>query len=445
MIMKKSKQLLSVFMALVLIFGTVFTMTAYADDTTGNTDDSSAVSTDDTSEPTSEEIKDFVVQIFGISDVHYSGIAEAKIPDDGKWTVSGVLAALDEQEESLTITFTESDYGAYVSDVNGDTENTFGKYDGWMYLVDGEMPVVGISACELEGGETITLYYGNASMQFPQVDDSKLESDGILSFFSMDTTYDDEGNAVVTKNPVVGATVFWSYDDETDEEYITDENGAIQLDKEKLNTAQIYFFDMEKYDTENEVDGKYLPLVFPLSFENSYVSVSAFTDIAEHWGRPYIKLIEIIGLVDGVTETTFEPESEATRRDLAEAVGRLAQIVNKEEMIDGVQWSIDHELFIGNENGDLMLDDPVNREQIFVIFARYLEAFGFELPEAEPTFLDSDEISDWAKADIGSLQAMGMVIGDGTEHINPSMVLNRASLVTLLSRLVEAIDFDFVG
>ena len=54
--MKKSKQLLSLFMALVLVFGAMFTMTAYADDTTdvGADSDSNAVTTGETSEPTPE-------------------------------------------------------------------------------------------------------------------------------------------------------------------------------------------------------------------------------------------------------------------------------------------------------------------------------------------------------------------------------------------------------
>lgn len=444
--MKKSKQLLSLFMALVLVFGAMFTMTAYADDTTdvGADSDSNAVTTGETSEPTPEGTQAFSVWIQGISDSIYMGVVEAELPAEGALTAADVLKALDEKEEGLTITFTESDYGAYVSAVNDEAENTFGKYDGWMYMVDGVIPSVGISACELKGGEVIVLYYGNASMQYPTIDETKLESDGIVSFYSYDTTYDEDFNAIVTKNPVVGATVSWTYSAEDIAEYVTDENGAVQLDKAKLEPDQVCFYSIEKYDMENEVDGKYLPLVLQY-MEDMYVYCSNFTDIAEHWGRPYIKLTEMVGLIDGITETTFEPGSDATRRELAEAVGRLAQLVNKEEMTDGVQWSIDHELFIGNEHGDLMLDDPVNREQIFVIFARYLEAFGFELPEAEPTFLDSEEISEWAKADIGSLQAMGMVIGDGTNHINPDMVLNRASLATLMSRLLQAIDFDVLG
>ena len=151
--MKKSKQLLSLFMALVLVFGAMFTMTAYADDTTdvGADSDSNAVTTGETSEPTPEGTQEFSVWIQGISDSIYMGAVEAELPAEGALTAADVLKALDEKEEGLTITFTESDYGAYVSAVNDEAENTFGKYDGWMYMVDGVIPRVGIYAFELNG------------------------------------------------------------------------------------------------------------------------------------------------------------------------------------------------------------------------------------------------------------------------------------------------------
>ncbi len=64
-------------------------------------------------------------------------------------------------------------------------------------------------------------------MQYPIVDDSKFEQEGILKFTSTDTTYDENSAPIKKVNPVVGAVVSWSYDKNKTAEYTTDENGEI--------------------------------------------------------------------------------------------------------------------------------------------------------------------------------------------------------------------------
>lgn len=48
---------------------------------------------------------------------------------------------------------------SYVTSINGLGENAAGASSGWMYEVDGEMPMVAANEYVLEGGETVRWYY----------------------------------------------------------------------------------------------------------------------------------------------------------------------------------------------------------------------------------------------------------------------------------------------
>ena len=92
-------------------------------------------------------------------------------------------------------------------------------------------------------------------MQIPQV----AFENGVLTFTSEDTTYDDQGTPSVSVNPIVGATVTWD-----GESYVTDDNGSVTIDAELLTSGD-HIITIEKTDDSVEpVDGKYLYSVLPL-------------------------------------------------------------------------------------------------------------------------------------------------------------------------------------
>lgn len=116
---------------------------------------------------------------------------------------------------------------SYITEVDGIAAGMFGGWDGWNYRVNGKSPSVGINDYALADGDAVLLYYGMFDMQIPEV----AYADGVLTFTSTDTTYDDGGNPTEQVNPIVGATVRWD-----DAVYTTDENGQVTID-EALRTA----------------------------------------------------------------------------------------------------------------------------------------------------------------------------------------------------------------
>jgi len=202
------------------------------------------------------------VRIEGISQNLFYGDVSVTFTDE--LTVKDVLVFIDENYEEITITGAQDNF---VTSVNSDSSGTFGGFDGWYYMVDSQAPAVGIGDFVLTGGEKIVLYYADGVTQIPITDLSRL-SEGVIKFTSDDTTYDENWNATVTNNPVTGATVTWG-SGENQVSYTTDANGEITIASEYLAPGT-YRLQIEKYD-DNDVDGKFLPLV--LRFPDDYTVV----------------------------------------------------------------------------------------------------------------------------------------------------------------------------
>lgn len=145
-----------------------------------------------------------------------------------------------ESAKGLSVTTVDSFYGPYVSEINGDKEKTFGGFDGWNFLLNGASPSVGVSSCEVNDGDSVIFYYADTymlGMQYPKADTSKI-SDGIISFTSEDTTYDSvTWEPVISVNPVKDMTVTWGFGSGKTATYTTDENGQIKLDKDCLTNG----------------------------------------------------------------------------------------------------------------------------------------------------------------------------------------------------------------
>ena len=151
------------------------------------------------------------MRVEGIKDCLFYG--DVTVADGA--TALDALKAADAASDDLTLTVTESDYGAYLTGINGvfaGTQTTKG-WDGWMFRVNDASVSVGIDACTVKDGDKVVVYYsdefGETGMMYPTLDDSKL-GEGKLSFTSVVTEYDPETWEPTEKTvPVTGYTLIW--------------------------------------------------------------------------------------------------------------------------------------------------------------------------------------------------------------------------------------------
>lgn len=149
-------------------------------------------------------------------------------------TALDALKAADEASDALTLTVTESQYGAYLAAVNGvfAGSQTAKGWDGWMYRVNDEAVMDSIGDHTVSDGDAVVVYYsdefGDTGMLYPTADTSAL-ADGKLSFTSVVTEYDENWNPVEKTVNVTGATLVWD-----GAEYTADENGVYTIPFMKL-------------------------------------------------------------------------------------------------------------------------------------------------------------------------------------------------------------------
>ena len=180
----------------------------------------------------------------------------------------------------------------------------------------------------------------------------------------------------------------------------------------------------------------------------------AFTDIHNHWAADNILFAASRGLLSGTSDTTFSPNTGMTRGMFVTALGRLAGI-NPDSYKTGkftdvkadayyapyVNWAAQNGIVEGVTATTFAPDTNINREQMAVIMANYAKKLGYDLPKTlqAVTFADNAQISSWAKNAVRTMQQAGILSGKNGNKFDPKGTATRAEIATILRRFVEIV------
>lgn len=180
----------------------------------------------------------------------------------------------------------------------------------------------------------------------------------------------------------------------------------------------------------------------------------AFTDITDHWAADNILFAASRGLLSGTSDTTFSPGIGMTRGMFVTALGRLAGI-NPDSYQTGtftdvkadayyapyVNWAAQTGIVEGVTDTTFAPDTNINREQMAVIMKNYAAKLGYDLPQTlkAVTFADNTQISSWAKDAVKSMQQAGILAGKVNNRFDPKGTATRAEVATVLWRFVEIV------
>ena len=180
----------------------------------------------------------------------------------------------------------------------------------------------------------------------------------------------------------------------------------------------------------------------------------AFTDIHNHWAADNILFAASRGLLSGTSDTTFSPNTGMTRGMFVTALGRLAGI-NPDSYKTGkftdvkadayyapyVNWAAQNGIVEGVTATTFAPDTNINREQMAVIMANYAKKLGYDLPQTlkAVTFADNAQISSWAKDAVRAMQQAGILAGKNGNKFDPKGTATRAEVATVLRRFVEIV------
>ncbi len=184
---------------------------------------------------------------------------------------------------------------------------------------------------------------------------------------------------------------------------------------------------------------------------NNIFTENTFSDVKkDNWYYDSVKYVYENNLMQG-TENGFEPDSKMSRAMLVTVLYRMA---NPEEnkgshsftdvtadkwYSDAVAWAVENGIVNGISETQFAPDTKVTREQMAVIMYRFakMQEYDVEGETDISAFYDSSEISDWALDAFGWANKSGIINGLSENILSPKNTSTRAEVATMLMRLCE--------
>ena len=155
-----------------------------------------------------------------------------------------------------------------------------------------------------------------------------------------------------------------------------------------------------------------------------------FVDVEGHWAKDYILDLTQNGILNGMTATTFEPDSGLTRAQFLNMLAKIdgqsisgrdggfTDVTSDAWYYNCVNWGVTNGIVKGMGDGTFAPDAKVSREQMCVMLCNYYNYKGLVWEEGEKalSFPDNSKMSDWAVPSIKKVVSEGIMSGrtDGT-------------------------------
>ncbi len=178
-----------------------------------------------------------------------------------------------------------------------------------------------------------------------------------------------------------------------------------------------------------------------------------FADVASgSWYEEAVNYLADKGIVNGKTATTFEPNAQITRAEFVKILAGAAEAdvsglsTAKFSDVDSgswyapcIAWGVENGIINGVSDTQFQPNGCITRQDMAAMIKRYTDSAGFSLPEntAAVTFADDASIASYAKEAVSGMQKAGMINGKGENTFAPKDNATRAEASKILMILME--------
>lgn len=203
-----------------------------------------------------------------------------------------------------------------------------------------------------------------------------------------------------------------------------------------------------------------LALCMVLGMTPAAFAAERYTDVSEtDWYYDEIDYVTEQGLMDGVTDTAFDPGTAATRADVMVALYRMEgspeptcpnpfpDVAEGDGDTDeAIVWASCVGLVTGYPDGTAQPDGQITRQELATLLYRYYQYKGYDLSASvELPFDDADEVGDWALTAMKWAVAEGIFSGVGNNLVDPQGTAERSHVAALLYKALarkHTVTFD---
>lgn len=331
-----------------------------------------------------------------------SGWDSTIFADKGDWVCFKVTPYSGYELGSVSVTGRWSNYSYDVH---------YNNYDGCYYF---KMP-----------GESVDL-----SVSFVDGQHRVYVKDVSNGSLTANVNWAAEGDKVyVTAKPSKGYELTWLS--------VKAADGTVLKIYEALGENTYYFYMPDQYVT---VSGIFSLISSGLPF----VDVNSGA-----WYYDAVSFVYNKGIMNGVTSTTFEPNSTLTRGMVVTMLWRLAgepyvsggsfsDVASGRYYSTAVAWAAKNGIVDGYSSTVFGVNDPVTREQFATILYRYAKYMGYSTTGSSLTgYYDANSVSSWARDAMGWAVKNGIITGSGNSRLNPTGTASRAEVAQMFMSFYE--------
>ena len=186
-------------------------------------------------------------------------------------------------------------------------------------------------------------------------------------------------------------------------------------------------------------------------------SNKSFTDVASHWSKADVELLANKLVVDGATDTTFQPDRNITRAEFAALVVRslgLSSATATSNFTDvksdawyasTVATAAKAGIIDGYEDKTFRPDAQITREELAAMVIRAMNYASISTSVTDPQtvlskYKDSNKIV-WAQKEIAAAINAGLINGMTDDTIGSDSQATRAQSATMLKRFLSVANF----
>ncbi|MBQ7793985.1 MAG: S-layer homology domain-containing protein [Clostridia bacterium] len=172
-----------------------------------------------------------------------------------------------------------------------------------------------------------------------------------------------------------------------------------------------------------------------------------FTDVkSSAWYYNAVEYVYNNKLMQGMTKTTFEPETTLTRAMFVTILHRakgtpeageksdFADVADGAWYKDAVDWALEEGIAVGYDEETFAPNDTITREQMASMLFRYVKKAGYDMSGSADLseFTDKEKISDWALEAVKWAIDNGIINGMTADEIAPQGIATRAQCAQIL-------------
>ncbi len=342
-------------------------------------------------------------------------------------------------------------YGGYAL-----SEFTNGPRSGWMYLLNGEHPDLGLCEQTLKNGDAVVWHYVNdyAYEVRDWFDDGDFPSQG-----GEDTWVDWESDVADTNPPSGGSggsgggsAAADTSDRQAADAVIAliDAIGTVTKDSGgKISAARSAYAELT--DAQKNLVDNYSRLTAAEKAYAALTGILPFTDVKDHWALEAVAYAYVNDLMTGVSDTGFAPNAALNRAMLVTILYRLdgepavkagnaySDVADGAWYADAVAWASENGIVTGYGDGSFGPADNITREQMAVMLYRYAAFKGYDVTAASDLkdFNDTGSISSWALESLRWANAEQLINGRTAAELVPGGNATRGEAAAILMRFCD--------